>query len=274
MSALPGTRDERALAQLIRRGDRRAREELIAMHVPLARALALRYRRPAEPTEDLVQVAIVGLVKAVDRWDPERGVDLRSYATPTMLGELRHYFRDCTWGVRPPRRLQNLSIAIERARDELRSQLGRSPTVADLARRVGCDQETVIEGLQAGHCRSLESLDGPPAHADEDSARVGELIPVVDQELERVEMRATNERLITVLDAEAREIMRLRFEENMLQSEIASRIGRSQMHVSRVIAASLEKLHVYATARNAPARAAGGGRCFSSVSCARQVPEP
>lgn len=248
MSSPPRCRDERALARLVRRGDRRAREELIAMHMPLARALALRYRRRAEPVDDLVQVAVVGLVKAVDRWDPDRGVDLGTFATPTVLGELRHYFRDCTWGVRPPRRLQNLSIAIEGARDELRSQLGRSPTVADLARRLGYDEEIVIEGLQAGCCRSLDSLDASPAHAGEGAACVGERIPVDDHELERVEMRATNERLISVLDPKAREIMRLRFEENMVQSEIAARIGRSQMHVSRVIAASLDKLHLYATA--------------------------
>jgi RNA polymerase sigma-B factor len=240
-------RDERALGRLMRRGDRRAREELIARHVPLAHAVALRYRRAAEPAEDLVQVALLALVKAVDRWDPDRGVDLRSYAMPTMIGELRHYFRDCTWGLRPPRRLQDLSLAVERARDELRTQLGRSPTVTDLARRVKRDEEAVIEALQAGACRSLDSLDAPLG-AEGDAGCVGDLIPVDDPELDRVEARATIERLTPLLDARAREIMRLRFEENLMQVEIAARIGRSQMHVSRMIAASLEKLHRYASA--------------------------
>jgi RNA polymerase sigma-B factor len=245
MTTVP--RDERTLGRLMRQGDGRAREALIARHVPLAHAVALRYRRAGEPAEDLVQVALLALVKAVDRWDPDRGVDLRSYAMPTMVGELRHYFRDCTWGLRPPRRLQDLSLAVERARDELRTQLGRSPTVADLARRVGRDEETVIEALQAGACRSLDSLDAP-LRAEDDAGCVGDLIPVVDPELDRVEARATIERLTPLLDARAREIMRLRFDENLMQVEIAARIGRSQMHVSRTIAASLEKLHHYASA--------------------------
>jgi RNA polymerase sigma-B factor len=240
------SRDERALGRRTRHGDRRARDELIALHLPLARALALRYRRDGESIEDLVQVARLGLVKAVERWDPALGADLRAYATPTILGELRHYFRDCTWGLRPPRRLQDLSLAVERARDELRTQLGRSPTVADLARRVGCDEETVIEALQAGACRAIGSLDAPVT--DDDGACIGELIPVLDPELERAEARATIERLIPLLDQRAREVMRMRFEENLMQVEIAARIGRSQMHVSRIIAASLEKLHAYASA--------------------------
>jgi RNA polymerase sigma-B factor len=239
--------DDRQLARRLRAGDRHARDELVTRYLPLARALALRYRRKAEPMEDLVQVAAVGLIKAIDRWDPDHGVALGSFATPTVHGELRHYFRDRTWAVRPPRQLQDLLLAVDRSRDQLRMELGRSPTVADFARRLESDEDTILEALRAGSGRYTEPLDGPLDNGEADGATMADRVPFVDAELDRAEARATIERLMGILDARAREVMRLRYEDDMLQSEIATRLGSSQMQVSRILRASLEKLHAHAT---------------------------
>jgi RNA polymerase sigma-B factor len=226
-------------------GDGRARDALIERYMPLARSLALRYRRASEPLDDLVQVASVGLVKAVDRWDPDRGLAFSSYAVPTILGELRRYFRDSTWDVRPARDLQELCLAVEEAREKLWAKLGRSPTVADLAERLERPEEDIIEALQATEGRSVRSLDAPVHDEEEDSASAGDLIGRHDAEFDRVEAGVTIERLTGVLDDRAREILRLRFQEDLLQSEIAERVGCSQMHVSRIIRSSLEKLYAY-----------------------------
>jgi RNA polymerase sigma-B factor len=228
-----------------RGGDCRARDELIERYMPLARSLALRYRRASEPLDDLIQVASVGLVKAVDRWDPGRGLAFSSYAVPTILGELRRYFRDATWDVRPARDLQELCLSVEEARDTLWTDLGRSPTVADLAARVRRTQEEVMEALQATEGRSLRSLDAPVHEEEGESACAGDLIGTEDPEYDRVEAVATLDRLTAILDGRAREILRLRFGEDLLQSEIASRVGCSQMHVSRILRASLERLYAY-----------------------------
>jgi RNA polymerase sigma-B factor len=226
-------------------GDGRAREEFIERYMPLARSLALRYRRASEPLDDLIQVASVGLVKAVDRWDAGRGLAFSSYAVPTILGELRRYFRDSTWDVRPARDLQELCLAVEEAREKLWGRLGRSPTVADLAERLDRSPEEIIEALQATEGRSVRSLDAPVHDEEYDSASAGDLIGSDDAEFERVEAGVTLERLTGILDERAQEILRLRFQEDLLQSEIADRVGCSQMHVSRIIRASLEKLYAY-----------------------------
>ena len=228
-----------------RGGDTHARDELIERYMPLARSLALRYRRASEPLDDLVQVASVGLVKAVDRWDPGRGLAFSSYAVPTILGELRRYFRDATWDVRPARDLQELCLAVEEAREALWIDLGRSPTVADIAGHLGRGQEEVVEALQATEGRSVRSLDAPVHEEEGDSASAGELIGQHDPEFDRVEAGVTIERLTGILDERAQEILRLRFQEDLLQSEIAERVGCSQMHVSRIIRSSLEKLYAY-----------------------------
>ena len=227
------------------RGDTGAREELIERYMPLARSLALRYRRASEPLDDLVQVASVGLVKAVDRWDPDRGLAFSSYAVPTILGELRRYFRDATWDVRPARDLQELCLSVEEARETLWGELGRSPTVADLAERLDRSPEEVVEALQATEGRSVRSLDAPVHDEEVGSASAGDLIGRTDGEFERVEAGVTIERMSGILDDRAREILRLRFQEDLLQSEIAERVGCSQMHVSRIIRSSLEKLYAY-----------------------------
>jgi RNA polymerase sigma-B factor len=238
-----GTEDVR-LARRHRGGDRRAREILIARYLPLARNLASRYRGTPEPFDDLVQVAALALVKAVDRWDPDRGLAFSSYAVPTILGELRRYFRDVTWAVRPPRALQELCLAVELARAELSSANGREPTVADLAERVGRPLEEVLEALYATAGRSAHSLDAPVNKGEDDTATAVDLIGWDDLGYDQAEDRATVEHLTSVLDARAREILRLRFAEDLLQSEIAERVGCSQMHVSRILRSSLERLHL------------------------------
>ena len=238
-------RDDQRLMRRHRRGDARAREELIERYMPLARSLALRYRRASEPLDDLVQVASMGLVKAVDRWDPDRGLAFSSYAVPTILGEIRRYFRDATWDVRPARDLQELCLMVEEAREKLWADLGRSPTVADLAGHVDRTPEEVVEALQATEGRSVRSLDAPVREEEGDSASAGDLIGTEDAEFDRVEAGITLERMTGILDDRAREILRLRFREDLLQSEIAERVGCSQMHVSRIIRSSLERLYAY-----------------------------
>src|SRR5215217_3781755 len=238
-------REDQRLMRLVQKGDERAREDLIERYMPLARSLALRYRRASEPLDDLIQVASVGLVKAVDRWDPERGLAFSSYAVPTILGELRRYFRDSTWDVRPARDLQELCLAVEEARDALWIDLGRSPTVTDLAQHLNRAPEEVIEALQAPEGRSLRSLDAPVHEEEGDSASAGDLIGDADPGYDRVEAGATLEQLTSILDERAQEILRLRFGEDLLQSEIAARVGCSQMHVSRIIRSSLERLYAY-----------------------------
>src|SRR3954451_17532141 len=251
-------REDQRLMRLVQSGDGRAREELIERYMPLARSLALRYRRaseplgdlipgprvrPGTPLDDLIQVASVGLVKAVDRWDPERGLAFSSYAVPPILGELRRYVRDSTWDVRPARDLQELCLALEEARENLWGELGRQPTVSDLVERLQRQPEEIVEALQATEGRSVRSLDAPVHDEENDSASAGDLIGADDVEFDRVEDGVTLERLTGILDERAREILRLRFGEDLLQSEIADRVGCSQMHVSRIIRSSLEKLY-------------------------------
>jgi len=238
------TEDQR-LTRQYRGGDRRARERLIERYLPLARRLTLRYRRPFESGDDLFQVACLGLVKAVDRWDPDRGLAFSSFAVPTILGELRRYFRDATWDVRPPRRLQELHLSVIEAHAELSSATGREPTVADLARRLSRSREEVEEALRAAEGRCALSLDRPAEDGDHTWVTAGETIGEDDRDYERVEARATVVRLISILDHRAREVVRLRFEEELTQSEIGKRVGCSQMHVSRIIRDALEQLYVH-----------------------------
>jgi RNA polymerase sigma-B factor len=237
--------EEQQLMRRHRGGDARAREQMIERNLPLARRLALRYRRSPEPLEDLFQVAALGLVKAVDRWDPDRGLPFPAFAVPTILGELRRHFRDTTWNVRPPRDLQELSLAVDEARGATNE---REPTVAELARRLGRPPEQIIEALQASEGRSAHSLDTQVNDDEHDATTVGDLIGRIDYEYERVEARATIERLTAILDQRSREILRLRFENDLLQSEIAERVGISQMHVSRILRSSLERLSLYGRA--------------------------
>lgn len=239
------TGDRRLTAQL-RRGDRRARALMIERYLPFAAGLALRYRHNPESAEDLVQVASVGLVKAVDGWDPDRGVPFSTYAAPTILGELRRYFRDKTWHVRPPRRLQELALAVERARAAFRADSGREPTVAELAGRLCRSPAEIEEALQAGQAHIARSLDAPTREGGE-VATLADRLGCDDADYEQVEARATIAQLASVLDDRARTILRLRYEHDLKQSEIAERVGYSQMYISRSIRHSLDRMALCAT---------------------------
>ena len=241
--------DKVLFARYLETKDPRMRDELVERFLPLARQLARRYQRAEEPFDDLVQVASLGLVKAIDRFDTSRDVAFSSYAVPTILGELRRYFRDSTWDVRPARDLQELCLALEEAREALWGDLGRQPTVADLAGRLERPPEEIVEALQATEGRSVRSLDAPVHDEENDSASAGDLIGTHDEEFDRVEAGVTLERLTGILDDRAREILHLRFAEDLLQSEIAEMVGCSQMHVSRIIRSSLEKLYAYGSGK-------------------------
>ena len=230
------------------RPERRAREALIERYVPLARALALRYRGSPAEIDDLVQVASLGLVKAVDRWDPDRGVAFTTFATPTILGELRHHLRDRSWCVRPPRRVQDLSKSIDRARRELLAATSREPTIEQLAGRIGRSGDEVTEAVLASRGRTGSSLDAPREEDGAGSEAAVDALSQLDPGYARVEAKATIERLIAVLDDRARAMLYLRFDLDLVQSQIAATVGCSQMHVSRVLAASLEALRTQAVA--------------------------
>ena len=218
------------------------RDELIERHLPLARALAHRYRHTRESMDDLVQVASVGLVKAADRWEPARGFAFSSLATPTILGELRRHFRDHTWDVRPPRGLQELCLVVERACNRLLDLEGREPTVDELARHLDRPTHVVAEALHAMRQRKLPSLDAPAPVADDASVEVGEIVGCEEPGYEQVESQDTLDRLIGRFDERAQTVLRLRFQHDLLQSDIGRRVGCSQMHVSRLIRGALDSL--------------------------------
>jgi RNA polymerase sigma-B factor len=215
---------------------------LIERHLPLARALAYRYRHSPEPLEDLVQVASLGLVKAAQRWDPDRGHAFASFAVPTIVGELRRHIRDRTWAVRPPRALQELSLRVERGRNALLDREGREPTVADLAEYLQLSPGQVVEGLSATGCRKLPSLDAPVRDCGGDEVCVGDTIGTDDDGYAGVESRDAFDRTIAKRPRRERAILRLRFEHDLLQSEIGARVGCSQIQVSRLLHKSLEAL--------------------------------
>ncbi|HEX5617310.1 MAG TPA: sigma-70 family RNA polymerase sigma factor [Solirubrobacteraceae bacterium] len=232
--------------RLRRRGDSRARSELAERYLPLARSLALRYRHTQEPIEDLMQVASLGLVKAIDRWDPERGTPFTSFAVPTILGELRRHFRDCTWMVRPPRALQELALQVMRARTQLWTAEGREPTVGDLAGALGRPLEAIVDAVAAAEGRHALSLDAPAADGDESTPQL-DLLGDADAALAAVDDRLFADHLVKSLDSRARAVLRMRFELDLRQWEIADRVGVSQMHVSRILRDALATLHRHAT---------------------------
>jgi RNA polymerase sigma-B factor len=220
------------------------RDQLVRRYLPLARYCANQYARANEPFDDLLQVASIGLIKALDRYEPARGVAFSSYALPTMSGELRRHFRDHSWNVRPPRELQEHAMAVERATAELIRELGHSPTVAEVAGRAGLSCEAVLEAREALSARGAVSLEAPTAGAEDHA--LGDVIGTGDDGYEAAEQRATIDALARGLTRREREILRLRFEEDLTQSEIGQAIGLSQMHVSRILRTVLDKLHAAA----------------------------
>jgi RNA polymerase sigma-B factor len=235
------------LCQYARTRDPRLREQLVHRYLPLARYAASQYRRGSEPFDDLVQVASLGLLKAIDRYDPVRGAAFSSYALPTMSGELRRHFRDRGWAVRPPRDLQEQALAVERAADALSRELGRSPTVSELATTLEMDEESVLEAREALTARMSTSLSTSAHGAEPDEVlsletRLGH----DDEGFEGAEQRATLDVLRRSLTSREREIIRLRFEEDLTQAEIGEIVGLSQMHVSRLLRTAIDKLRLAA----------------------------
>jgi RNA polymerase sigma-B factor len=225
-----------------RDGDGRAREQLIELHLPLVRALARRYAGRSEQLEDLVQVGSIGLIKAIDRFELERGVELTTYAIPTIIGEIKRHFRDKGWSVHVPRRLKELSLQLTRLVEELSGKLGRSPTVTELAKAAEVDEEDVVEALEIGQAYSTLSLSAAPGGDEEPELDPLGSIGNLEPGYETSEDRALLQPGFRALDPRERKIMHLRFFSGLTQSEIATEVGISQMHVSRLIRRSLEKM--------------------------------
>jgi RNA polymerase sigma-B factor len=233
--------DQRLFRAWLTTGDTSARTALIERFMPLARSLARRYQRSGEPLEDLVQVAAVALVKAIDRYDPARGYAFSSFAVPTIAGELKRYFRDHSWTVRPPRDLQEVTLRVETALTRLTQQLDRSPTTSELAAAVGVGDEEILEAMQARSARGALSLHAPQGEAGE-AMTLQDTLGAEDPDIERAEQRAQLHRLMTEVSPRAREMLRMRFEEDMTQAEIGAAIGISQMQVSRILRQTIAKL--------------------------------
>ncbi|MEU8180069.1 RNA polymerase sigma factor SigF [Micromonospora sp. NPDC049044] len=223
------------------------RDRVIEAWLPLARHLARRYGGRGAADEDLSQTASVGLIKAVDNFDPSRGIDFAGYAIPTIIGEIKRYFRDRTWAVRVPRRLQELRLSISAANSALTQTLGRSPTVADIASHLDLSEETVLEGLEGARAYRATSLSTPIGAGDRE---LGDTLGGDDHEFDVVEIRVALGPALATLPEREREILSLRFHGNLTQSQIAERVGVSQMHVSRLINRSLATLRRHLSGDN------------------------
>lgn len=222
--------------------DARAREVLVRRFMPLARSLARRYGRSSEPFEDLLQVASLGLLKALDRYDPARGHSFASFAVPTILGEMRRYFRDSGWAVHVPRGAQERALKVRDAQERLANEQGRAPTVNQLAEFLELDCEDVIDALQALQSYETLSLDAPRPGADGDAVSYGDAVGREDERFELVELDATVTSVLRRIPARERLILRTRFVDDLTQTEIAERVGISQMQVSRLLRRSLDQL--------------------------------
>ena len=227
-------RSEELFARL--RDDASARDDLVRLHYPLVEYLARRFAGRGEPLEDLVQVASIGLLKAIDRFDSERGVKFSTYATPTIIGELKRHFRDKGWAMRVPRRLQEIGLQLSRVVSEMYQELGRSPTVPEIAERTGLTDEDVLEGMDAIHAHSIGSLDAP---TDDDGQTGAGRLGAEDETYELLEGWASVAPHLEKLPERERSILYLRFFRGMTQSQIADKLGISQMHVSRILSRTL-----------------------------------
>ncbi len=222
-------------------GDPRLRDELVADHLGLAEYLARRFANRGEPLDDLVQVASLGLLKAVDRFDPSRGLEFSTFATPTIVGELKRHFRDKGWAVRVPRRIQELHLQLNTVVSSLSHELGRSPTIAEIAREARVSEEEVIEALEAGQAYRSASLDAPGGAGDDDVS-LSEGLGAEDPAMADAERRVTLSPLLAEFAPREQTILHLRFFEGCTQSEIARKLGISQMHVSRLLSRSLAQM--------------------------------
>jgi RNA polymerase sigma-B factor len=240
--------DRRLLVRYHESGDAGAREELVKRFLPLARQLAWRYQRTNEPLDDLMQVASVGLVKAIDRFDPERGTAFSTFAVPTILGELKRYFRDAGWAAHVPRGMQERAMRLEQAVEALHRRLGRSPSTKEVAAELDQTEEEVLETLEAQSAYDAVSLEQQRSDDSQGGDTYADTLATEEESYELVEYEATIEPALKALSSRDRMILHLRFSEDMTQSEIAERIGVSQMHVSRLIRQALTRLREVAKA--------------------------
>lgn len=234
--------EARLWARFAERRDPAIREELVRRYLPFARSLTQRYRSASESFDDLLQVASLGLVNAIDRFDPDRGVPFTAFASPTILGELKRHFRDRVWSVRVPRGLHDRLAKAEKEMEALTKELQRAPSVGEIAESLDLDQVEVLEVLEANHNRRPLSLDRPPGADDAEEAPGAEWLGREDAGFDLVEEKAAVDSALPSLDERERLVLRLRFVEDMTQSQIAERIGHSQMHVSRILRGALGKI--------------------------------
>jgi RNA polymerase sigma-B factor len=238
----PLVSEDQLWARFAEKRDPAIREELVRRYLPFAKSLTQRYRGASESFEDLLQVASLGLVNAVDRFDPSRGVPFTAFASPTILGELKRHFRDRVWTVRVPRGLHDRMAEVEKAIAELTKELQRSPSVGEIADRLEVEQADVLEALEANHNRRPLSLDRPTGAEDPDETPASEWIGDRDEGFELVEGKVALDAALPHLDERERLVLRLRFVEDMTQSQIAEQIGHSQMHVSRILRRTLQRI--------------------------------
>jgi RNA polymerase sigma-B factor len=235
-----GVDDRELLRRYHEDGDANAREALVQRHLPLVRSLARRYSGRGEALEDIEQVGAIGLLKAIDRYELSRDVALTTYATPNVVGEIKRHFRDKGWAIRIPRGLQELNAKMSRTIERLTAEFGRSPSIAEIATALETTTEEVLEAMEAGSAYAPVSLSAGPT--DEDDLDPMETIGSEDEEFERSEQRASLEPALETLPRREREILRMRFEEGLTQTQIAEKVGVSQMHVSRLIRKSLARM--------------------------------
>jgi RNA polymerase sigma-B factor len=240
MDSARASREHELLRRIHEHGDPVARDQLAEEMLPLARSLASRYANRGESLDDLVQVACIGIMKAIDGFDLSRDVRFSSYATPTVLGEIKRHFRDKTWAVRVPRGLQELQIRVAKARDHLTHELGRSPTVQEIAAAVEAPFDEVLATIQSAGARRTRSLEEPLG----EDGTLGDSIGGADPELGRAEMRVLLGDALVTLSPRDREVLRLRFESDLTQTEISREVGVSQMQISRIIRQSLARLRL------------------------------
>jgi RNA polymerase sigma-B factor len=257
VTSTPAERERRLLRRVHLHGDMRARDQLAEDMLPLARALARRYSNRGEPLDDLVQVACIGVMKAIDGFDVHRPVRLASYATPTVLGEIKRHFRDRTWLIRVPRPMRERHLRVTRARDTLTHRLGRPPAVHEIAATIDATSGEVVAAIESAGARRARSFDEPIG----ENVVLADSLGEVDPEIERAELRALLGSAFDVLTQREQDILHLRFDEDFSQSEIAQRIGLSQMQVSRLIARSLTRVRLQLERRTTR----GGGRPVAEV---------
>jgi RNA polymerase sigma-B factor len=248
--------DKVLLRRYHEQGDLQAREQLIEQYMSLVRSLARRYSYRGEQLDDLVQIGAIGLIKAIDRFDLSRGVELTTYATPNIIGEIKRHFRDRGWAVRVPRGLQELNVKLSKLVEQLTTQLGRSPTIAELAKAAGVEEEEVLEALESGRAYSSLSLSQGGSQEEGEELDPLETLGSVDPGFEVSEDRAVLAPGFRVLDERERAILQLRFFDGLTQSQIAQQVGISQMHVSRLIRRALEKIRDEIASEEPPKRAA------------------